>query len=79
MISFSLIIFIAFQPHSMVMFCLNSPLLFVSMVIMIRCKEWTRNVMAMCGARLRQLTSITISTLLGNGSKAITQYPIRVR
>jgi hypothetical protein len=29
-----------------------------------RCREWTRNMMAMHGARLRWLTSNTISTLL---------------
>ncbi len=64
MISFALRMFIAFRPHLMMMFCLNSPLLAIPIVTLDKCKAWTRNMMAMHSARLRWLTSRMISTLL---------------
>ncbi len=62
MIVFVLRLFLAFRPHLMVMFCLNSPLLLVLTVILIKCKEWIGNMMAMCCTRLKWLTSKMIST-----------------
>jgi hypothetical protein len=62
MIVLVLRLFLTFQPHLTMKFYLSSPLLLVPTVILVRYKEWTRNMMAMCGTRLRQLTSITIST-----------------
>jgi len=50
----------------MVMFCLNSSLL-ISTINLTKCKEWTWSMMAMRGARLIQLTSRRISTLLFKG------------
>jgi hypothetical protein len=64
MTSFALRMFIAFQSNLMMMICLNFPLLLVPTVTLGRCKAWTRNMMAMHGARSRRLTSRTISTLL---------------
>ncbi len=47
---------IVFQPHLMVMFCLNPhPLNTLSILIinLARCKEWIGSMMAMCGAKLK--------------------------
>ncbi len=43
-------------------FYLNSPLLLVPMFTLVRYNEWTRNMMAMHGIRLKWLTSVMIST-----------------
>ncbi len=37
-------------------------LLLVSTITLVKFKEWTRNMMGVRGTRLKQLTSITIST-----------------
>ncbi len=66
MINFTLRLFIAFKPHLMVIFCLNSSLS-IPRFSLTKCKEWTWSMTAMRGARLIQLTSRTISTLLFKG------------
>jgi hypothetical protein len=38
----------------------NSPLLIIQIAILVRCKEWTQNTMAIFGARSRRKTSIMI-------------------